>query len=251
MSFMNSLSEEEVNIIAIPFAGGNAYCYKEIENHVKGNFKWVTLELPGRGSRFKEALLSDIREMVDDLYHSLILHVKKKSYVLYGHSMGTVIGYELVKKLIENDMPLPLCALFTGRGAPNTVMTKKRSAMPEKMFWEEVSSIGGLPKEILKNKELLDLYYPILRADFKAIETYQYTPLKEPFPIPIYICLGKDEIGEGEDRTSLKEIKDWNNETIYPCKPTFLEGDHFFILKHPGAVVQLLVNAFEKSKVKM
>ena len=88
-------------VIALPFAGGNKYSFNGIEKHVSKKINWITLELPGRGSRFKESLLDKIDHMVDDLLSQIMPHIQEGNYIIYGHSMGTLLGYELTKKITE------------------------------------------------------------------------------------------------------------------------------------------------------
>ncbi|MGO4773550.1 thioesterase II family protein [Flavobacterium sp. W22_SRS_FK3] len=226
-------------VIALPFAGGNKYSFNSIEKYISKNVEWITLELPGRGSRFKESLLDQVDHIVDDILIQMMPYIGHGNYIIYGHSMGTLVGYELAKKIAEKKLQQPLALFFTGRGAPGfRRFSSKKSILPTAAFWDEVNKIGGLPKEILECKELLDLYYPILKSDFKAIEDYNYLPMEVRFTFPIHIVMGKDEIGIGEEKTSLVGVKGWQNETSENCTFEFLEGDHFFIFKHAESIAK-------------
>ena len=55
-----------MTVIAIPFAGGNSYCYRDLARQMERQVPWVTLELPGRGKRIQEPLLKSIEAIVDD-----------------------------------------------------------------------------------------------------------------------------------------------------------------------------------------
>ncbi|WP_431166532.1 thioesterase II family protein [Tenacibaculum halocynthiae] len=244
-----ALTTTKTKIIALPYAGGNKYCYRAIQEYVPKDIEWVTLELPGRGERFTEVFIETINEMAEDLFVQLISAVGGSEYIIFGHSMGTLLGYELLKKAREEKFKLPNSLFFTGRGAPEyDKIVHKKSQLSEKMFWKEVNEMGGLPKEILANKSLLNLYYPILKSDFKSIENYKYKTGSLPFMIPIQVCLGTEEIGEGKNKTTIAEMKAWGKVTSGPCSFEVLHGDHFFIFKHPKAIVQKLCYAVEKSK---
>lgn len=231
-------------IIAIPFAGGNRFSFKGLEKYVPQNLDWITLESPGRGNRFVEKLLEDIDEIAEDLLNQLIPHIQNSGYMIFGHSLGTLVGYEITKKIIERNLNLPDCLFFTGRGAPNyNRFQEKKSLLPKDLFWKAINDIGGLPQEILAHEDLLDMYYPILKSDFKAIEDYEYHKMKKQFSIPIHICMGTEEIGEGEEKTSIRNMKAWEDETSSTCTFELLQGDHFFIFQHPKALVQKICNA--------
>lgn len=233
-------------VIALPFAGGNKYSFNAIQKHVPKELDWITLELPGRGNRFKESLLDNIDHMIDDLLRQIMPHIQDGNYIIYGHSMGTLLGYELTKRIIKNKLKLPMYLFFTGRGAPGFKKTKnKKSILPKDAFWKEVSEMGGLPKEVFQHDELLDLYFPIMKSDFKAIEDYEFNAMEHPFIIPIHVFMGDNEIGEEEDKTPLVSMKAWSNETACSFSFELLKGDHFFILKHPKTIVETICNAFK------
>ena len=233
-------------VIALPFAGGNKYSFNSIEKHVPKKIDWITLELPGRGNRFKESLLDKVDHMVDDLLSEIIPHIQKGNYIIYGHSMGTLLGYELTKRIIKNKLKPPMYLFFTGRGAPEFMRFKnKKSVLPKDIFWKEVNEMGGLPREFFDHDDLLDLYFPIMKSDFKAIEDYEFNSMENPFLIPIHVCMGDEEIGEEEDKTPMVSMKAWSKETSYSFSFELLKGDHFFILKHPKTIVQRICEAFD------
>ncbi len=240
-----------MKIIALPFAGGSKFSFKNLENHIPNSLEWITLELPGRGNRFNEPILESIDTMVNDLLGQIESHIANETYMIYGHSLGTVLGYELTKKLMAANSKLPQCLYFTGRGAPGTQKMERRSELPKDKFWKRVEELGGLPKEILQHEELLELYYPILKADFKALEDYSFTSIDAPFEIPIYVCIGEDEIGEEEDKISITSLKAWNNLTKFPQEIAVIPGDHFFILERSKEVSSRIMNAFQNSIQQM
>lgn len=236
-----------MKIIAIPFAGGNRYSFKKLEKYVPSPIQWVTIELPGRGARFNEPILEDITTMVKDLFEQIKPHIEQETYMIYGHSMGTLLGYELTKMLIQKQCKLPECLFFSGRGAPKTAKFKGKSSLPKEEFWKEVEEMGGLPKELLAHEELLELNYPILKGDFKAIEDYKYQPMTSLFPMPLHVCMGEDELGTGADKVTIVSVKAWNEETEFPQKIQCMRGDHFFILQNPKEVVDRIVHAFREA----
>lgn len=247
---MNRIINTKPKIIAIPFAGGNKYSFNKIAQHIVKDVDWITLELPGRGSRFGEPLLDKVSDIVNDLYRNIQSHIIKGDYILYGHSMGTLLGYELVKKIIKNGLKLPVCLFFTGRGGPTyNRFIHKKSILPQELFWKEITKIGGMPKDILEQQGLLDLYYPILKNDFKAIENYTYSKIDTPFSIPMHIIMGKEEIGEEEEKTSMHNMKSWANETTSTCDFEIMPGNHFFVLEEAKMVAQKIGNAFRVHQV--
>ncbi|WP_103866074.1 thioesterase II family protein [Aquimarina sp. I32.4] len=230
-------SSNETTIIALPFAGGNKYSYNMFEKLIPFNYKWETIELAGRGTRIREALISDMKVLVEDVYEQMESKIKTGNYIIYGHSMGALLGYLLTNKIIELGCKPPKFLFFTGRGGPSESEEKNISNYDSASFWEEVQKMGGLPDDILNNDELLGFFEPILRADFKAIEGYHYQPKNTTFNLPIYIRIGDKE------KISEQELMAWQNESKLPINTLIVPGNHFFILDQPDIILKQIIRA--------
>ncbi len=82
----------KMNMICLPFAGGNVYSYQGYEKLAPASLNVIPLELPGRGARIREKLLKNLDEMVDDVFKQAKPYLNQKPYMIYGHSMGTFWG---------------------------------------------------------------------------------------------------------------------------------------------------------------
>jgi surfactin synthase thioesterase subunit len=235
----------KLNIIALPFGGGNRYSYDSFRTQLPSNYLLNTVEYPGRGERLNENTIFDIKLLAKDVLKQINYIINKEKYIIYGHSMGTLVGYELTKLIVKYNYQPPLFLFFTGRGGPSIEGDKKISKYIKDKFWEEVNNMGGLSSEVLSNKELLDYFEPIFRADFEAVESYNYKPMSKPFMIPINVMAGLDE----EDITKEK-LMAWQKETIFPLKKQFLNGNHFFIFKNINYIVKYINEEYQKINIK-
>lgn len=234
-------SQKKIKIFALPFAGGSKYSYRVLHDFVPAPFEWETIELPGRGSRLHEPLLSDINEITEDAFNQIRNRLNEGEYLIYGHSMGTLLGYELTKRIMKAGLNKPVCLFFTGRGAPAVKERKKISAYEKQAFWQEIKKLGGLPEEILENEEMKDFFEPFLRSDFKAVEEYQYQPMENPLPVPLFVRTGSEDMAFGND------IMKWQKETQHKLSLKILPGDHFFIFRHPEYIITQIVEAYKKA----
>lgn len=191
----------------------------------------IPLDLPGRGGRFNDSLLSDMDSMVDDVFSQ----VKDDLYTpcaIYGHSLGALLGYLLIKRIIKEDLPVPLYAFFSGREAPTVPEKDHFHKLPKAEFIKKIESYEGTPDSVLENKDLIELVEPILRADFKAIETYSHK-VESPFDVPIMVMIGLEEDVNYDD--ALK----WQDETTKKIIIKQFPGKHFFIFDHAAQVCRL------------
>jgi surfactin synthase thioesterase subunit len=224
-----------INVIFLPFAGGSKYSYNGFVECAPDLINVVIVDLPGRGTRYHEPLLTDIERLVDDVYEQIRGYLDQP-YAIYGHSMGTLLGYLLTRKLERENHALPLHLFFTGCVGPSLIAQRKlRHRLPKKEFLQELQELGGSPDEILRNEKLMEFFEPILRADFQAIETYVYQR-QAPLDVPITVLLGTEDVATPEDGGS------WQTETRYPVEVRKLPGKHFFIFDHQPEIMNLVVN---------
>jgi len=231
----------KINLVCLPFAGGNKYSYRPLFTESSNVFNTTTLEYPGRGTRIFEELTADIDVLVNDLFNQLKPILSKGNYAIYGHSLGGLLAYLLAVKIRENNYDLPKHIFITGASGPAAAsrQTKKFHLYPHKEFIDEVVILGGMPDEILQDNAMLEFLEPILRNDFKVSETYIHKAA-EPLNIPITVITGTDEDLKTE------EVLLWQNESIPAVDFIQLEGDHFFIMQHRA----FIINAITEKLVK-
>jgi surfactin synthase thioesterase subunit len=213
-----------MKIIAFPFAGGNKTSFNSLFEHTEIDF--VTINYPGRGSRVREPLLTEIDALVDDCLRQVLkLIPSDENYIIYGHSMGALIGFLVCKQLNKSGHKQPLKLVVSGHKAPKYPRAKKISQLPDDHFWDYVTRYGGMPEQIQQYPDLIKFFIPILKADFKTIEEYKHQEEKA-LHIPIDVFYGSDEA------ITYETAKEWELETTNTVTVQELKGDHFFIYSH-------------------
>jgi len=230
--------KSKITLLAFPFAGGSRYSYNEFKKHVPDFLNFVPIDLPGRGSRITEMLLSDITAIIQDALEQVKSHLYSP-YAIYGHSMGAVVSYLLILEIKRHNLPPPLHLYVSGRGAPSIIDEESPSYdLPKEQFKDRLIELGGSPKEVLENDMLFDFFEGILRADFKAIENYQYR--NEPaVDIPIDVFYGSD------DEVTKDEAEQWNVHSTKTVTVTVYDGDHFFIFDHAAELMTKIGDSLE------
>jgi surfactin synthase thioesterase subunit len=220
-----------MNIFFLPFAGASKYSYNGFISKAPEPIRPIAVELPGRGSRYREDLLFDIGRQVDDVYDQIkdLLH---EPYAIYGHSMGSLIGYLLARKIVRLNLRKPERLFFSGCTAPSLKPgNTAHSLLPRDAFYGKIREYGGCPDEMLNNSDLMVFFEPILRADFQAVESFRYTP-EEPFDMPIDIFLGTEENITAENALA------WQKETTAKISVSRFAGRHFFIFDHEKELME-------------
>ena len=221
-------------IIFLPYAGGSKYAYRSFLKFLPRGVKAVTPELPGHGSKIDEAPLQSLEQLILNVYEQVKLELNG-NYIIYGHSMGSLLGYLLARLILsKNDKP-PVFLAFTGCRAPSMIEKRNRKLhlLDSESFWNAIFDFGGLPVEILENEDLRGMIEVPFRADFKMVETYKHVAY--PIDLPILVINGKSE------NITEEEVSGWHSDSSSTVVLKKIEGDHFFIV---GQEKQILEEIF-------
>lgn len=226
------------SVFCLPFAGGGAYSYRDFRRHAGRGARIVALDLPGRGRRFAEPLLGSLPDMAEDTFAQLRDRLDPP-YAIFGHSLGAWVGYLLVKRILRERLPRPARLFVSGRGGPSVPGGEAgRHRLPREAFLEVVRRFAGTTQDVLANREVMDLFEPVLRADFRALDTYVHAR-SEPVDVPITVLRGS------EDSVSRADALRWQEETTQPIVYRECPGGHFFIFPHAASIVQMLFETLE------
>lgn len=224
------------------YAGGNTYSFGFLKKQLEPFFEVIALELPGRGKRMAEPLIKDQKVAVEDQLREFNKFRKLNvPFAVYGHSMGAILGFELIKMVEQKNDPVS-CLIVTGSPGPGIKKEEPRYHLPKNKFIDALKELGGIPDEIYKSDELFDFFEPILRADFEIVEhEYEINP-EEKVNCPIYCAMGLEE--------EFIEFRDnWKNYTRSNFESEQFPGNHFFINNHTEKLVSLIKKAYDGSLV--
>jgi len=193
------------------------------------------IELAGRGKRINEPFYKSIDEAIDDIYPQISDIISGHDYALFGHSMGSVLVYELAYKLINNNKPLPVNLFFSGRCPPYVSKHTLLHKLPDKEFLKSIYELGGIDENFVNNREFIELFLPIIRADYKIVELYNLKKKTKPLDCNITVFNGKKDI-----ITNFEDMKKWCECTSKKCKLYEFDAGHFFINTHMEDIIQII-----------
>ena len=115
-----------MKIFLIHFAGGNKYSYNKILKQ-----KGIHLEID------RSLVNNNIKLIVKDLLRDFE-NISNDSYIIYGHSMGALIGYLICQKLQSKGLSMPKKLVVSGKKAPNIPREREISHLQDNEFWNEI-----------------------------------------------------------------------------------------------------------------
>jgi surfactin synthase thioesterase subunit len=88
------------------------------------------------------------------------------------------------------------------------------------------------------------MFIPILKADYKIVETYVHKEKKEKFKFDITIFNGKDD-----KDISISDSYEWENLTLKNCEVYIFDGGHFFILDKLKDIGEIISEKLEANRL--
>jgi medium-chain acyl-[acyl-carrier-protein] hydrolase len=224
----------KVRLFCFPYAGGSAAIFREWADDLSNSFDVWSVEYAGRGARRGAAPFRRISPLVDALLPELRAELTD-SYAFFGHSMGALVAFEILRRLRREKAPPAVCFFASGCRAPSTGPRRRQiHDLPELEFIEKLRELGGTPEVVLANDDLMQMALPALRADFEAGEQYAYERgPKLDCPILVYSGL-HDSIVSQED------LAEWKTESSDGTIVRMFPGAHFFLHSAKETVLRVL-----------
>jgi medium-chain acyl-[acyl-carrier-protein] hydrolase len=220
-------------LFCFPHAGGGAAAiYRTWQQGLPPEVEVCPIMLPGREGRFTEPAYTQIEELITDLSQQIRPYLNVP-FQFFGHSMGALISFELARRLRQQQLPQPTRLFVSAHRAPQLPRRQESVyTLPDAEFTESIKKLGGTPEVILHNKELMEFFLPLLRADFTLCETYQHQA-EAPLDYPIAA------FGGLEDKDiPVSDLEAWRAQTSSSFSLQTFPGGHFYLHPHQKQLVQ-------------
>ena len=135
--------KQKPQLFLLHFAGGNCYSFKFLLPYLK-DFDVIQLELPGRGNRINEALITEYDQAAADIYRQILSKLTNSAYLIYGHSLGAYLALR-VTHMLEKVGQAPVYMLVSGNPGPGIRENRKRYLLEKEEFILELRCLGGIP----------------------------------------------------------------------------------------------------------
>ncbi len=229
-----------LRLFCFPYAGGSATIYDGWGAALHGDAEVIAVQYPGRGTRFHEPLIGRCSDMVAALLPQ-IRPLLGKPFAFFGHSNGGLISYELARALQREGASRQVHHFVSGHRAIHLPRTDSaKHLLPNEEFIRELADLGGTPQELLESRELLDLFLPVLRADFALSETYTF-PGGAPLRSNMSLLYGSEDFDVPES-----DVLRWAELIDGRIDCRCFDGGHFFIQSHKQQVIDFVGNCLRQ-----
>ncbi|WP_051840079.1 thioesterase II family protein [Streptomyces sp. NRRL F-5126] len=197
----------------------------------------VPILLPGRGTRVREARITDPVELVAEIEALVGPMADERPYLVYGHSLGGLAAYTFARTRCAAGLRPPERVVVGAVQPPHLRSPVLRSAhLPDLELLFLLVGFGALPLEALHHEELWRRrVLPALRDDLKLGEALCVTETSPAHPLDAPILA----VGGSRDPIApLSGMAEWARYAPGGFELRTVPGDHFFVRR--PAIAELL-----------
>jgi surfactin synthase thioesterase subunit len=221
--------DSDVRLICFPHAGGSASYFHPVSARFAPTVDVISLQYPGRQDRRHEPCVADIETLADQLADELRT-LPAKQTVLFGHSMGAVLAFEVARRLEDAGAWSPSSVVASGRRSPSSWREETVHRLGDDGVIAEIKALNGTSAALFDDDEILRMAMPSIRNDYRAVEVYRSAP-DRTIACPIVVL-----VGDVDPKTTVAEARDWQRHTTGGCRVRVLPGGHFFLVQQHQAV---------------
>jgi surfactin synthase thioesterase subunit len=221
-------------LVCFPCAGGGATGFAPWRRLLPD---WLDLYGhvgPGREERGREAPLSSVDELVDEVLPDVL--ALPVPLVLVGHSFGAALAYELTHRLTLAGRP-PQRLVVMAAVAPGATTLEPPSGDHEiELLWKQLgANTAGLSRPGYR-----EWLFPVLRADFTAQAAYRPPARRSHITTPVTVMYGDED-----PVVTAEEAAIWRTLCAGPFEVVPIPGGHFFPQTERAATTGALHRALE------
>jgi surfactin synthase thioesterase subunit len=221
-------------LLCLPFAGAGASFFRPWRKLTRGA-EVIAVQLPGREERLAEEPYRSVAEAVDDLEPEANQIAREGAgLVVFGHSLGAVLAYELVRR-ISGEPGVRL--VVSGSPGPRIRREPRATGLPDEEFLARVRQFAGYDHAALDDPDMRTMLLPILRADVAMHEDYAGPP-GPPLTVPVTVLRGRDDA-----LVSAEQAAGWRETTTGRFRSMELPGGHMYLIDEPERLLAVLEDA--------
>lgn len=221
-------------VILLPHAAGSASFFRQWARALPDHIEAVAVQYPGREERIGDNMIDTMEALVTQLAPQLS-QVLDKPYVLFGHSMGGAIAYELYRQLEQLGLPLPEHLVISAIEGPSRHHTGNLHQQDDQALIQEMQRLDGTRVDLEAFPELADMILPLMRNDYRLIETYQPVQHKKPIKTAITVLTGDED-----KELDVGDAEAWKQETTGSFAIKSFSGGHFYLVPQQDEVIATL-----------
>jgi surfactin synthase thioesterase subunit len=222
----------QARIICIPPAGGGASFFHPWAAEIPPGIELWAVQLPGREDRLDDPPLTDLLLAARRVAAALQWLIDRP-YVLFGHSMGALVGYEAARILAAQRTPGPAHFFASGCIPPDRHVPSDQPLGSDQQVIDELRRIG-FSSAVLEDPETRAVVIPAIQHDLRMFYSYAHRP-GQTLTCPITVL-----VGDADPHVSAADSSGWCRHTSGFVEAGVLPGDHYYLLdRYPDVIARI------------
>ncbi|KUM99158.1 thioesterase [Streptomyces yokosukanensis] len=231
---MSAEHGDRATLLCVPFAGAGPSFFHPWRELSAGRWRVTSVELPGRERRILETPYRNVVEAAKGSIDEIVADLGAGARtVLFGHSLGAVLAYELVHLLSARGVHVERLVV-SGSPGPWTQRERRATGLRDEEFLARVEEFAGFRHEALDHPEMRELILPVLQADCEMHENY-VPSTDEPVSVPI--CSLR---GSSDGLVTAEEARQWQAATTGGFSCAEFPGDHMYLVDSGREVLDVI-----------
>ncbi|MGW0738201.1 alpha/beta fold hydrolase, partial [Streptomyces sp. NPDC002851] len=241
-------------IVCVPGMGGTTGGYVPLIRSLPEGVELLGVQLPGREARTDEPPMTDMMAVAEEITGALA-ESGDVPVVLYGHSQGSWLAWEVAHRLGERDTAPPLSLVVACARTPYADTPELIQRIGEATAaWDGTSTAqlaevyqGLLPQQILDNEDLLAEYVRRLIVDVELGENHRSALAdvqRDALKIPVLAVAGTEDPVVPQE-----SMEAWRELTLGAFTRRDIEGTHAAPIENAEAMAAELVSAIPSRAV--
>lgn len=196
----------------------------------------LAVQLPGRENRRSEKVPTRVEDIVEALLPVLGPWLGKP-FVVWGHSFGGIIAWEVIRRLRAGGKPQPFHFVVSGTIAPHLIpIWQRRDVMLRAMNSENTTDYLISLARYVDDPEFIKRIIGGMRADYPLLQSYRHRH-DEPLSCPITAFSALQDDMVYPDETAM-----WGDYTTERFDFHEVDGDHWFLNRNHGRIAATLTS---------
>jgi surfactin synthase thioesterase subunit len=211
--------------VCLGFCGGGSGAYVRWKDQIPPDVDLALICYPGREGRYIEGFVRTWEELAADTVN-LVLSASDRPYVLFGHSMGGWMAFDVTTQVELMGLRPPEALIVSSCNAPTGGLTERdrfplaQDGDADLLRW--MRTAGALADHALADVELRAMALELMRADIAVRDTYRPGP-RTQVEVPLQVLRGAEDPVIGDAAP-----EEWRAATTGQFRMDTLPGGHFY-----------------------
>ncbi|MEJ7594159.1 MAG: SDR family NAD(P)-dependent oxidoreductase [Planctomycetaceae bacterium] len=193
----------------------------------------LAVQTPGRENRMAEPVAEHFDELLDHIV-PLLKPLFDRPVVIWGHSFGGVVAWEVIRRLRDQHHLEPQHFVLTGTAAPHLMQRwQNREVLLKALITDNSPEYLMSLSRFVDDPEFIKAILPGMRLDFPLLKNYRFLP-SPPLDCPITAFAARQD-----DFVYTDEIREWTQHTVGGFELIEVDGDHWFLDRNREQIVAM------------